>query len=294
MIERKHERVELDTECTLYFKNQSDIMARAKDVSIGGMKVGCDDLKLLYPHITDHCLAEFLLEVDDGVQIKNIFLQVKAKIVNGFSDGVGLAFQGLDQETLGLLEKVVRKSLQAGDVDALKQKDGVSMRSDALAILKAQLGDHIVDAVNEIFIAFLGMSAEAGPFVERSHFDEYEPPDTEVTALIMFNGGITGGVHLCSPLHFGIQAAGAMLMDDSLDFKREQEEMVWDALGEIANQIAGGIQTRISGNFDEINLTPPNVIVGPNFKINYSKSLSSARQFFKSQAGPFYVECFFA
>lgn len=294
MTQRKHERVALDTESTLYFPDKKDFLCQTLDVSVGGMKITCKKTKDLFSYIGSDCLIEFLVDIQQGVETKQIFLQAKAQIVNGDLKGVGLAFKGADKETLVLIEKLVVSNLHEDDLIALKAKEGVRIKPNYARHLKSQLGEHITDSVKEIFIAFLSMDVTAGPYVERPDFNDYQPPDTEVTAIIMFSGAIEGGVHLASPLHFAIQAAAAMLGEDSLEFDKEQEDMVWDAVGEIANQVAGGIQTRISGGFDEINLSSPNVITGPNFCVNYSKKLTSVRQFFKSPIGPFYIECFFS
>ncbi|MBF0382686.1 MAG: chemotaxis protein CheX [Magnetococcales bacterium] len=293
MRERQHNRVELDTESTVSFPDNKEFVCRTMDVSLGGMKLSHDNLRELFHYIGKKCLVEFLVDIKEDIETKQVFIQAEAKIANGFPDGVGLAFVGLDADTLPILEKLVTTSLNAADLKALESKKGVRVKSDFTKILKNELGAHIVESVKEIFIAFLNMDVVVGPYVERSDFEEYTPPDTEVTAVILFRGGLTGGIHVASPLHTAIQAAGAMLGEEGLEFKKEQEDMVWDAIGEIANQVAGGIQTRVSDSCDNIDLTPPNVVVGPNFKINYNTNLTSVRQFFKSNAGPFYIECFF-
>ncbi|MBF0439235.1 MAG: chemotaxis protein CheX [Magnetococcales bacterium] len=294
MMNRQHERVTFDAECTLYLPEKNQTACRATDVSLGGMKVTTEENKKLFSYIGDECKIEFPVAIPGTIQMQPVFLSVKARIANGDPRGIGLAFQGVDQETKVLLEKLVMSNLKEDDLVVLRQKEGVSVKSNIARILQTQFQEYITTSVNDIFIAFLGMQVTPGPYVERPDFDDYTPPETDVTGVILFNGTLEGGVHLAAPLHVAVSAAGAMMGQAGLEFTREQDEMVWDAFGEITNQVAGSIQTIISGDFEGINMTSPNVIVGSNFKIKYKKSLSSVRQFFRSPFGPFYVECFFS
>ena len=293
MMQRQHERVDLQTEVTLYFPDKTDFACIASDISLGGMKVSSKEQGNLYKHIGDDCTLELLIDIPVGAILKPFFLQTKARIVNGDPKGVGLAFQGMDKEALLLLDKLIKNRLREGDLSTLQNKEGISITSRYGAILKTQLEEYLVSATKDVFIAFLSIAITPGPYVERSDFDEYQPPNAEVTGIVLFNGALEGGVHLASPLHFALKAAESMLGIAGLDLAEKQDDMVWDALGEITNQIAGGVQSRLSHRLEGINLTSPNVVIGHNFTINYSKKLSSVRQFFMSPYGPFYVECFF-
>ena len=293
MIYRQHERVVLDAEVTLYFPDKTSSACQTLDVSLGGLKVTSTTSPDLFKHIGDECLVELVLDVPDGIEMKQFFLQAKATMVNGDPAGAGLAFQGLDEESQVLLEKLIKSQLYENDLDTLHGKAGVAVKARHDILLKTHLKEHIVYATKEIFIAFLSIDITPGPYVERPDFDAYAPPESEVTGIVLFSGAVEGGIHLSSPLHFAVKAAGAMMGEAGLDLATEQEAMVWDALGEITNQIAGGVQTRLSDQFEGINLTAPNVVVGADFSINYSKKLTSVRQFFMSPFGPFFVECFF-
>ena len=294
MFQRQHKRVVLNADAVLRFPGKPRFVCQALDVSLGGMKVASDEMAELYQCIGSNCVVEFAVEVMVGIVNKQFIVQVKAKVVNGDPKGIGLQFEGVDEETFALIEKLVVSRLHEDDLGTLRDKEGVSIRAPYAKILKTHLEDYIVDSVKEVFIAFLGMDVVSGPYMERSEFDDYEPPDTEVTGIVLFGGALEGGVHLASPLHFAVKAAGAMLGEAGLELESEQKDMVWDALGEITNQIAGGIQTRLSSSFEEISLTAPNIVIGSNFRISYSKNLSSVRKFFRTPFGPFFVECFFS
>ncbi|MBF0462315.1 MAG: chemotaxis protein CheX [Magnetococcales bacterium] len=294
MFNRQHERVELNTDAVLRFAGQAKLVCKTLDVSLGGMKVASQEMKEMYPFIGSDCLVEFAVEILVGVVNKQFVVQLKARVVNGDPRGVGLKFEGVDEETLSLIEKLVVSRLHEEDLSTLRNKGGISIRAPYANILKTHLEEYILESVKEVFIAFLGIDVIPGPYVERPDFNDYAPPDTEVTGIILFNGALEGGVHLASPLHFAVKAAGAMLGEAGLELANEQEDEVWDALGEITNQIAGGIQTRMSSSLEDISLTAPNIVIGSNFRVNYSKNLSSVRKFFRTPFGPFFVECFFS
>lgn len=293
MFNRQDERVVLDTEATLCFSDKKDYICQTLDISLGGIKVSSKEREV-YKYIGSECHVKFVIETLIGIEDKRLVLHARARVVNGTTEGIGLRFEKVDRETLAIIEKVVVAQISKDDINTLKGKEGVFIRSNYTKALKAELGEHIIESVKEIFIAFLSIDVVPGPYIERHDFDSYKPPETEVTGIVLFSGALDGGIHLASPLHFAIKAAGAMLDEAGLELEQEQDDMVWDAFGEITNQIAGGVQTRISDEFQGINLTAPNVISGANFQINYSKNLSSVRQFFRTPFGPFFVECFFS
>ena len=150
------------------------------------------------------------------------------------------------------------------------------------------LADAIVESVHDIFLAFLSIEVFPGPSIEKPAFDPYEPPRTEVTALVGFSGFIRGGIHLSCPLHVALILAGT-LAETPFDSMGEEAS---DAVGELANMIAGGLQTRFD-DYGDICLTPPAVICGTHFGMRYDKNLASIKQYFKVDSGPFFVECFY-
>ncbi len=293
VITRRYERVAFNAECTLHLPDGRPVVCRTLDVSLGGVKVTCQTPRGLSPYMGVDCQLEFPVNILGDISSGETFLKAHARIVNGDASGVGLSFQGVDQESLELLKKLVENTLQSSDLETLRDKGGLTLQGQHVKVLKVLLEEHIAEAVKEIFIAFLAMDVALGPYVERPEFEAYCPPETDVTGVILFHGALEGGVHLAAPLHFAINAAGALLGEAGLDFKEQQSEEVWDAFGEIVNQVAGSIQTRLSNHFSEINMTAPTVVIGPHAGGTYHKTLSSVRHFFGSPFGPFYVECFF-
>ncbi|MBF0212074.1 MAG: chemotaxis protein CheX [Magnetococcales bacterium] len=155
--------------------------------------------------------------------------------------------------------------------------------------LKMEFAGLIKDAVKEMFSAYLVMNIEPGPTVCKREDDDYRPPSSEVTVVINFSGGINGGIHLAAPLHSAIELASS--------FSGEHYDSIvgeaGDGFGELANIAAGGVQTRLGNRFGNINLTPPTLITGTDYKMQYKSNFDSVKQYFKSDAGIFFVEFFF-
>ncbi|MBF0435774.1 MAG: chemotaxis protein CheX [Magnetococcales bacterium] len=155
--------------------------------------------------------------------------------------------------------------------------------------MKDEFAKMIRESVYELFLAYMDMEINMGPTVSKKEADPYRPPDTEVTAIINFSGGMQGGVHLASPRHTAMELTSR--------FSGEQYSELFgeagDGYGEINNIVAGGLQTRLSERFGIINLTPPTLIAGTDYKMQYKTNFHSIKQYFKCDAGPFFVEFFF-
>ncbi|HAT49746.1 MAG: chemotaxis protein CheX [Nitrospirae bacterium] len=155
--------------------------------------------------------------------------------------------------------------------------------------MKLEFAKMIKDSVQELFEAYMPVEVTPGPMVSKKEADPYRPPDTEVTAVINFSGGIQGGVHLACPTHTAVELAASFADED---FKVISGE-AGDAFGEMNNIIAGGLQTRLSDHYGSINLTPPTMITGTDYEMHYKTNFHSIKQYFKCDSGPFFVEFFF-
>ncbi|MBF0188964.1 MAG: chemotaxis protein CheX [Magnetococcales bacterium] len=145
-------------------------------------------------------------------------------------------------------------------------------------------------AIHEVAIAFLDIEIENGPFKVNTIDDSYTPPQSEATAHIGLSGGINGGVFLSAPEHVAVYISGALLGEEPDDFNDEAR----DGFGELANMVAGGIQTHLSEERGEINLTPPIIITHDETDSTYKGYVFSVRQYFKTAHGPFFVEIFYS
>ncbi|MEO5376727.1 MAG: chemotaxis protein CheX [Magnetococcus sp. DMHC-6] len=155
--------------------------------------------------------------------------------------------------------------------------------------MKKELTQMIIESVHEVFLAFLFLEVKPGPAVVKPDDQLYKAPESETTSIVNFSGGLAGGVHLAAPLHVALELASA-LADEKFE---TMDRTAADGYGELANIVAGGIQTKLSGKFGNINLTPPTVISGTDYKMQYKSNFDSIKQYFKSEVGIFYVEFFF-
>ncbi|ABK43610.1 putative chemotaxis protein CheX [Magnetococcus marinus MC-1] len=158
----------------------------------------------------------------------------------------------------------------------------MSMESDISTAVKT--------GVRDIAITFLSMDVTAGPTLVRDVNGDYAPPEAETSALILLNGAVQGGLFLSAPEHVAMAMTSALL-GETLE---EMGEEVYDGFGEVANMVAGSIQTELAVEHGEINLSPPSIL-GQNgvFEANSREFNHSVRQFFKTPVGPFFVEIFY-
>ncbi|MBF0614649.1 MAG: chemotaxis protein CheX [Magnetococcales bacterium] len=156
-------------------------------------------------------------------------------------------------------------------------------------LLKTEFAEMIKAAVHEMFSAYLVMQLDNGPTVNKKDEDIYRPPSSEVTVVVNYSGGINGGIHLAAPLHVAMELASSFAGENFDSICGE----AGDGFGELANIIAGGVQTRLGKGFGNINLTPPTLVTGTDYRMQYKSNFDSVKQYFKCDAGLFFVEFFF-
>lgn len=111
-----------------------------------------------------------------------------------------------------------------------------------------------------------------------------------ISAIVGLNGGLKGCARLGSPNGTAIALASALMGEEIGEFTAEGA----DAFGELANMITGGIQTRLSGELGEINLTPPVVINGPGHTAHCDSCDQIAVTQFESDGSPFFFEVMYS
>lgn len=153
----------------------------------------------------------------------------------------------------------------------------------------ANLAEVIQESIAETTAAFFTMDIgiKAGPSISTLPSETYVPPQADVTAIIAFNGIIEGGVHLSAPFHAAVTLASAFSGEQIPSFNATAK----DAIGELANIIAGAVKSRICD--DQINLTPPRIVVGRDHQIGHTKPQSSTKCYFRTDNGPFFIEVFY-
>lgn len=98
-------------------------------------------------------------------------------------------------------------------------------------------------------------------------------PHRHVVATVAFAGHRNGFVSFHSSIDTANEITGAML---GIPFERVNGEMP-DAMGEIANMIAGSLRTRMAAFEPAWTITCPSVTVGNDFSTKYPSEVSEVR-----------------
>ena len=122
------------------------------------------------------------------------------------------------------------------------------------------LKDLVSSAVTELFSTMLGMKMQPVPL--ESGFGNGE---THVAGAVGFVGRLSGVVYLFTTLSFGRQITATLL---HLDPGEEvADEMINDAMGEMANMLVGHLKSRIADRGMPCVLTIPSVVRGSHFSV---------------------------
>jgi len=109
-------------------------------------------------------------------------------------------------------------------------------------------------------------------------------PGSDVSSIIGFSGDAAGSV----ALHFGFDIASKLASKFAgIEITPEHDDFA-DAIGELANMVAGGAKAQFEGVSVSISL--PNVIVGTNHNLSASKSVPRIMIPCKTELGSFMVE----
>jgi chemotaxis protein CheX len=98
-------------------------------------------------------------------------------------------------------------------------------------------------------------------------------PHRHVVATVGFAGGRSGFVSFHASIDTAKEIAGAML---GMPVDRINGEMP-DAIGEVANMIAGSLRTKMAAFEPAWTITCPSVTVGAEFSTRYPSDVSEAR-----------------
>ncbi len=80
---------------------------------------------------------------------------------------------------------------------------------------------------------------------------------SDVAAMVSFMGKYHGIIGLFCSEKFSLKIASSMMMEEMPDFTTE----VIDAVGELANMIAGNVKTKITADYGEMELSIPMILV---------------------------------
>ena len=118
----------------------------------------------------------------------------------------------------------------------------------------------LIDDTRSVFSTMLGLELMHLPLEvdPLTHFNDC------ISAMVGLAGTYNGLVSIHQPVSLGKRLAGTML-DMELD---EVDQDVFDALGEIANMVAGNIKMHLSKGGSDVRLSTPSVATGSDYVIS--------------------------
>ncbi len=123
-----------------------------------------------------------------------------------------------------------------------------------------ELEKHIISATTDVFQTMVMMEANAGPSLD------HQPRSFEQTVSGML--GLSGDLQGILNIHCSY-AAAKQITSNLLGMEVESiDEDVRDAIGEIANMIAGGLKAGLASHNLNVNLSTPTTIAGDSFTTN--------------------------
>lgn len=145
-----------------------------------------------------------------------------------------------------------------------------------------ELDQYLVDATLEVFASMIFIDIAAEPSTPEP------PPDIEqnLSSLIGFAGDLKGllGIHCPSTVALGITSAMLGMEVSELD------DDVKDAIGEIANMVAGGLKVALVPHDKKIELAIPTTVIGKAIRTSGLSRATRVVVPFSSPIGRFYVE----
>jgi chemotaxis protein CheX len=145
------------------------------------------------------------------------------------------------------------------------------------------IGQDIIGATTDVFSTMLMMDLVVGDPVDGPAGGEVE---SNITAMLGLGGDIRGMLAVHCPAAVAMAITGGFLGMD-VD---ELNEDVKDAIGEIANMIAGNLKTAFAGHDLKIELAIPTSIIGKSYRVGGMVGARRVAVPFTMDQGTFLVE----
>lgn len=153
---------------------------------------------------------------------------------------------------------------------------------DALDISEEQLTKSLIRDVNDVFINMVGVEDLMHLPIQidvTTHFKDC------ITAMVGLAGTYNGLVSVHVPWQLAISFTSLMLGMEVTEI----DDDVNDAMGEIANMIAGSFKQHLSKGGSDIKLSTPSVVNGSNYVVSAGANLENITLKFASDEEWFMV-----
>jgi len=149
-------------------------------------------------------------------------------------------------------------------------------------IKRLALGQEIVDATREVFSAMLMMDI-AGEDVSANNRELIR---SNMTSMIGLGGGVRGMLAVHCPEAVARAITGTLL---GMEIEKLDED-VKDAIGEVANMVAGHLKIAYGACGIPVELAIPTSIIGESFRLSGMAGATRHYVAFHLDSGPFWVE----
>ena len=132
--------------------------------------------------------------------------------------------------------------------------------TERIHLTEEQMAGFIVSATNEVFTTMVMMDPTPDYPLKTpvSHFE------CSVSGIVGFAGIYSGTISIHCPLPLALKVTGSMLGIDC----DEAGDDLDDAIGEVANMLAGSVKQVLSKGGLDIKLSIPTIITGEEYTIN--------------------------
>ncbi len=147
------------------------------------------------------------------------------------------------------------------------------------------IGEEIIAGIKEVFSTMLMVDLQAEEVIENGDCEI----NSNLTSMIGLGGGIRGmlAIHCPADVARGI-TSGLLGMEI-----QELDEDVKDAVGEVANMVAGNLKVSYAKNGIDIELAIPTSIVGDSFAVSGMADANRVIAVMKAPEGPLWIELLF-
>ena len=141
---------------------------------------------------------------------------------------------------------------------------------------------HIIESTREIFSSMIMLDVSPGEPYKRQN----EPLKSSISGIIGFAGAVKGLLAIHLPKQAAMAVTGAFLGMDV----EEIDEDVRDAIGELANMLAGNMKTVLDPNGSEVQLSMPSAIHGDEYSVDCLAEAETVTVPFSFNGSSFLVE----
>ena len=145
-----------------------------------------------------------------------------------------------------------------------------------------ELKQHLSDITQEVFLSMLSLEVVPGePLHEFSNAHTHT-----VSGMVGMTGLYKGALAIHASIEVAKKITSQMLFMDV----EEVDEDVLDAMGEMANMLAGNMKTALSNNGKDIELSVPSAVTGDHYSLDIKNTGEHLIVPFSTDIGEFSVQ----